>query len=80
MPREQRQREALELLRAGPVVVFPHKHFNAASKVALKDLVRQGLATVAEEERLDLSAYQRGEYTVRICRVYRLKSPLDVGG
>ena len=50
--REQRQREALELLRAGPVVVWPHKHFNAASKVALKDPSGRGRAVMTEEEHL----------------------------
>lgn len=62
------------------MVVWPHKHFNAASKVALKDLVRQGRAVMTEEEHLDLAAYERGEYTVRICKVYRLKSSPDGAG
>lgn len=59
--------------------MWPHKHFNAASKVALRDLVKQGLAEVELEDLLDLAALQRGEFTMRRCKVYRLKPPLDDG-
>lgn len=60
--------------------MWPHKCFLAASKVALKDLVREGLASVTIEDILDLAAFQRGEYTVRRCKVYRLKPPRDGAG
>ena len=77
-PREARQEEALALLCSGPIVLWPHKHANPGGRVALRDLVRQGLITVTLEDRLDLAAFGRNEYTLRRCKVYRLKPTGDV--
>ncbi len=73
--REARQVEALALLRTGPLVLWPHKHANPVGRVALRYLVRQGLVTVTIEDRLDLAAFGRNEYTLRRCKVYRLVGP-----
>ena len=73
--RESRQEEALALLCSGPIVMWPHKHANPVGCVALRDLVRQGLITMTIEDRLDLAAFGRNEYTVRRCKVYRLVEP-----
>ena len=78
--REERQEEALALLRSGPLVMWPHKHANPVGRVALRDLVRQGLITMTIEDRLDLAAFGRNEYTMRRCKVYRLKPTSDVDG
>lgn len=77
--RECRRREALELLRRGPLVVWPHRCAPAVGRVVLRDLLREGLITVTTEDHLDLVAFARGEYTLRRCKVYRLahKPALD---
>lgn len=76
--RETRQQEALDLLRLGPVILWPHKHANPCGRIALRDLVKQGLVTMTIEDHLDLAAFARMEYTLRRCKVYRLKPTGDV--